>query len=160
MKSKKVGFTIGKFAPLHKGHQYLIETALKEMDRFVIVIYETDLTKIDIDVRANWLRKLYPEAEIRYALNAPKQYGLDNESVQIQMKYLMNIIKDLKPTHFYSSEPYGESVANYLGIIDRRVDTERKKVPINSTKIRNNVKENKKWLDNIVYNDIKKELCI
>ena len=29
---KKVGFTIGKFAPLHKGHQYLIETALKEMD--------------------------------------------------------------------------------------------------------------------------------
>ena len=31
-KKEKIGFTIGKFAPLHKGHQYLIETALKEME--------------------------------------------------------------------------------------------------------------------------------
>ena len=30
--SKNIGFTIGKFAPLHKGHQLLIETAIKEMD--------------------------------------------------------------------------------------------------------------------------------
>ena len=30
MHSKKIGFTIGKFAPLHKGHQLLIETAIKE----------------------------------------------------------------------------------------------------------------------------------
>ena len=29
---KNIGFTIGKFAPLHKGHQYLIEKALEEMD--------------------------------------------------------------------------------------------------------------------------------
>lgn len=28
MNNKKIGFTIGKFAPLHKGHQFLIETAL------------------------------------------------------------------------------------------------------------------------------------
>ena len=26
MENKKIGFTIGKFAPFHKGHQYLIET--------------------------------------------------------------------------------------------------------------------------------------
>ena len=29
---EKIGFTIGKFAPLHKGHQLLLETALKELD--------------------------------------------------------------------------------------------------------------------------------
>ncbi len=43
---KKIGFTIGKFAPLHKGHQFLIETAMKEMDEFYIVVYDTDLIKI------------------------------------------------------------------------------------------------------------------
>ena len=43
---KKIGFTIGKFAPLHKGHQYLIETALKEMDKFYVIIYETEVIKI------------------------------------------------------------------------------------------------------------------
>ena len=30
MENKSIGFTIGKFAPLHKGHQLLIETAIKE----------------------------------------------------------------------------------------------------------------------------------
>ena len=44
--NKKVGFTIGKFAPLHKGHQYLIETALKEMDKMIVVVYDTDLIDI------------------------------------------------------------------------------------------------------------------
>ena len=29
---KKVGLTLGKFAPMHQGHQYVIETALAEMD--------------------------------------------------------------------------------------------------------------------------------
>ena len=28
----KTGFTIGKFAPFHKGHEFLIESALKEVD--------------------------------------------------------------------------------------------------------------------------------
>ena len=40
---KKIGFTIGKFAPWHKGHQFLIETALKEMDEFYVVIYDTNV---------------------------------------------------------------------------------------------------------------------
>ena len=28
---KKRGLTLGKFAPFHKGHEYLIETALEEV---------------------------------------------------------------------------------------------------------------------------------
>ena len=35
---KKTGLILGKFAPLHKGHQFMIETALKEMDELVILI--------------------------------------------------------------------------------------------------------------------------
>ena len=53
----KIGFTIGKFAPLHKGHQYLIEKGLKEMDKFYVIIYETDVTKIPLETRANWIKK-------------------------------------------------------------------------------------------------------
>ena len=40
MYNKNIGFTIGKFAPLHKGHQLLIETALKEMDEVYVVVNE------------------------------------------------------------------------------------------------------------------------
>ena len=100
---EKIGFTIGKFAPLHKGHQYLIETALKEMDKVIVVVYDTDVIDIEAEKRANWIKELYPNVEIRFAHNPPSKYGLDEESVNIQMKYLSEIIKDEVPTHFYSS---------------------------------------------------------
>ena len=155
MKKEKIGFTIGKFAPLHKGHQYLIETAMSEMDKFIVVIYETDLINIPTEVRANWIKTLYPNVEIRYAINPPNQQGLDAESVSIQMEYLNDIISDIDPTHFYSSEPYGKCVADSLNIIDRRVDNKREKINISATQIRNNIEIGKECLEKIVYTDCK-----
>ena len=152
---KKVGFTIGKFAPLHKGHQYLIETAMKEMDEFYIVVYDTDIIKNSVEERADWIRKLYPKAHIIYAFNSPKQYGLDKESVNIQMEYLSKLIKDIPVTHFYSSEPYGEKVAEYLNINNRIVDKERIAVPISANKIRKDSYTNSKYLEGFVYKEFK-----
>lgn len=153
MNETKIGFTIGKFAPFHKGHQYLIETALKEMNKFYVVIYETDLIKNSIQERAEWIKEKYPEVEILYAENPPKQYGLDDKSIEIQMKYLCPIIEKVKPTHFYSSEPYGKYVAEYLNIVDRRVDQKREEYPISATQIRDDIKKNKKWLEKNVYKE-------
>lgn len=155
--NKKVGFTIGKFAPLHKGHQYLIETALDEMDKMIVVVYDTDVIDIETEKRAEWIKKLYPNVEIKFAHNPPAQYGLDDESVKIQMEYLTKIMENENPTHFYSSEKYGASVAKYMNLVDRRVDNERVKVPIRAEIIRNNIEENKKWLENNVYEDYVKK---
>ncbi len=154
--NKKIGFTIGKFAPLHKGHQFLIETALKEMDKMIVIVYDTDLIDIPTEKRAEWIKELYPNVEIKFAHNPPKQYGLDEESVNIQMEYLTKIVGDEKPTHFYSSEKYGASVAKYMNLVDRRVDNEREIVPIRATIVRENLEENKKWIEPKVYDDCKK----
>ncbi len=151
---EKIGFTIGKFAPFHKGHQFLIETGLKEMDKFFIVLYETNVLDIDINTRAKWINKLYPQIKIYFAKNPPEQYGLDDQSVKIQMEYLIKIIKNEKPTHFYSSEPYGKYVSKYLGIVDRQVDLKRKTIPINGTLIRQDIESNKEWISDIVYKDL------
>jgi len=153
---KKIGFTIGKFAPLHKGHQYLIETALKEMDEFYVIIYETNLINIPTEVRANWIKTLYPTVKVLVAVNPPNQYGLDNEIVKIQMKYLIKIIDNIKVTHFYSSELYGEKVSEYLNIVDRRIDHARMIVPISASKIRENLDKYKNYLEPMVYKDMKK----
>lgn len=153
---KKIGFTIGKFAPFHKGHQYLIETALAECDEFYVVVYETDVISVDVKTRAKWIKDLYPEVHILYGLNPPGQYGLDKDSVEIQMKYLSNIIKDIHPTTFYSSEPYGKCVAEYLNIEDRQVDKSRIKYPISGTMVRENIEKHKMWLHLSVYNHIKR----
>lgn len=157
---KKIGFTIGKFAPLHKGHQFLIETALKEMDEFYVVIYDTNVINIDVKKRAGWIKKLYPKVKIIYAYNSPKQYGLDSESVNIQMEYLSKIIKDIPVTHFYSSELYGEKVAEYLHIENRLVDFNRTQHPINATKIRENYNQGIKYLEEFVYKDLEENNTI
>ena len=141
----KVGFTIGKFAPLHKGHQYLIEKGIKEMDKFYVVVYETKLIKNTLEERAKWIKDIYPEVEILYAKNPPSKYGLDKESVKIQTDYLKNIIKNIPVTHFYSSEPYGKYVAEEFKIQDVQVDRKRKKFSISATKIRQNMEINKKY---------------
>ena len=153
----KIGFTIGKFAPFHKGHQYLIETALKEMDKVVVVVYDTDLIDVPTIKRAEWIKNIYPEVEIRIAEKPPSKYGLDDDSVKVQMEYLTNIIDDIKPTHFYSSEPYGKCVAEYMNIVDRRVDNGRIHIPIHASSLRENLENNKKWIDNKIYKELKKE---
>lgn len=48
------GLTLGKFAPLHRGHQFLIETALGEVDELVVIAYDSPhVTNVPLPVRAN-----------------------------------------------------------------------------------------------------------
>ena len=144
--NKKIGFTIGKFAPFHKGHEYLIETALKKMDEFYIVVYDTPQFNIDIETKTKWILKSFPNVKIIKAFNSPKQYGLDEQSVKIQMEYLSKVIKDIPVNYFYSSEEYGKYVAEYLGIKNVVVDKERIKYPISATMIRNNMEKYKNYI--------------
>ncbi len=54
----KRGLTLGKFAPLHKGHQLVIETALAEMDEAIVIIYDApESTEVPLNVRSNWLKE-------------------------------------------------------------------------------------------------------
>ncbi len=146
MNSKKIGFTIGKFAPFHKGHAYLIETALKEMDEFYVVVYDTPEFNIDINTKIKWITKKFPSVKILNAFNSPKQFGLDDKSVKIQMDYLKEIIKDIDVGYFYSSEEYGKYVARYLNIENKIVDRERIKFPISGTLLRNSRELQKIWM--------------
>lgn len=152
----KIGFTIGKFAPLHKGHQYLMEKALREMDEFYVIIYETNVTKIPIETRANWIKQIYPQIKLIYAKNPPSQYGLDEESVKIQINYLKKIIDRIPVTHFYNSEPYGKFVARDLSVEEVQVDRKREKFPISASAIRSDIKGKEFLIDEVVYRDLKK----
>ena len=69
------------------------------------------------------------------------------------MEYLTKIIDKYQVTHFYSSEPYGEKVAKYLNIVDRRIDNLRINYPISGTNIRKEIEKYKNSLPEIVYKD-------
>ena len=150
----KTGFTIGKFAPFHKGHEFLIGTALNEVDELYVVVYDTPKLDIDIDTKINWIKDRYPGVKIIKAFDSPKQYGLDKDSVKVQMEYLEKQLGGVKPNVFYSSELYGEEVAKWMNIPHRMVDLERKNVPIGASKIRKDLEGNKQFLNDEVYSDL------
>ena len=72
---KKIGLTLGKYAPLHKGHQYIIERMLAENDEAVVIIYDTGHTHIPLPVRADWIRRLYPSVRVIEAWDSPVPPG-------------------------------------------------------------------------------------
>jgi len=56
------GLTLGKFAPFHKGHQFLIEAALSQMDEVILIIYEArEATSVPLNIRAGWILPKYLE---------------------------------------------------------------------------------------------------
>ena len=70
---KKIGFTIGKYAPYHIGHKYLIETAVKNMDKFYVVVYDTPELNIKMEDKIKWIQRDFPKVKILKAYNSPKQ---------------------------------------------------------------------------------------
>lgn len=154
-----VGLTLGKFAPLHKGHQYLIETAIAEMDRVIVVIYDSsDTTNIPLTVRANWLRTLYPSVEVLEAWDGPAETGYSSEVKRLQENYIIKLLDGQRITNFYSSEFYGEHMSQALQAVNRRVDEKRSVVPISGTMVRKDSFANKDYLHPMVYKDLIKKV--
>lgn len=157
---EKVGLIIGKFAPLHKGHEYLIKKALNEIDKLYIFVYETNLIDVSIEVREEWINNVFKDDRIKTikATNPPKQYGMDKESIEIQLSYIDKIIREnniKRITHLFSSEEYGEYIAKRLNAKNILVDKERINIPVNATNIRKNIEKYKKYLSMEVYEELK-----
>ncbi len=156
---RKRGLTLGKFAPFHKGHEYLIQTALSEVDELYVLIYDTDLISVPLQVRAGWIKKLYPQVKIIEAWDGPEGYGDTPEIKKVQEDYILKRLGNIKITHFYSSEFYGDHVSKALGAVDRRVDEGRSQISISGTALRENTYELKEYLSEVVYNDLIIKIC-
>ncbi len=151
---KKMGLTLGKFAPLHKGHQHMIETALREMDELCVMIYDSDLTDIPLHVRSRWIRTLYPNAHVIEAWDGPQVVGDTPVIKKLHEDYILSRLKGIPITHFYCNEFYGEHVSRALGAQNRQIDYTRKAFPISSTMIREDPYRYRQFLHPLVYGDL------
>lgn len=154
----KTGFTLGKYAPFHKGHEYVITTALKEMDHVIVIIYNaSDVTNIPTWKRADWIHSIFPNVEIIIAEDGPRETGYTSEIIESQNNYLKHILEKRNIHSFYSSEKYGYYVSKALNCNNRIVDIKREMIPINATRIREikNIQLIKEFVSKSVYDDIK-----
>jgi NadR type nicotinamide-nucleotide adenylyltransferase len=151
----RIGLTLGKYAPLHRGHQLVIETALAEMDRVIVLIYDCpETTPVPLTVRARWIRALYPSAEVIEAWDGPTEVGNTPEIKRRHEDYLLQILGKRGVTHFYSSEFYGEHVSQAFGAVNRLVDCKRDSFPISGTAIRDHPFAFRDHIPPLVYRDL------
>lgn len=152
---KTHGLTLGKFAPLHKGHQLVIETALAEMDAVSIIIYDApETTSIPLNIRSNWIKGLYPKVKVIEAWDGPTEVGDTPEIKRKHEKYIIEHLKVSGITHFYSSEFYGEHMSIALGAINRLVNPSRTVIPVSGVNIRGNPFLYREYISPIVYQDL------
>lgn len=151
---KTLGLTLGKFAPLHKGHQYMFETALQEVDELIVVIYDTTVMPVPLHIRAGWIRELYPQVRVIEAWDGPDGYSDDREHEIREEQYILGLLNGEQVTHFYSSEFYGDHMSRALGAVDRRVDEPRGQVPVSATMIRSDPYRYREFISGIVYRDL------
>ena len=118
------GLIIGRFLPLHRGHQYLIDTALTIVSHLTICVRDTQDATIPLTTRMAWLKEMYPEAQV---IGMPDlEDDLDTQAWVTHTQSFLGFTPDI----FFSSETYGDDFAKILGIRHFMVDQARLAFPV------------------------------
>lgn len=137
----KHGFICGKFLPFHTGHEALIRFALERCEQLTVLVCASDQENISGRLRAEWIRASFPHLLRLYIQVLPyleSQLPNTSESSQAVSKLWAKEFQRWVPETdvMFSSEPYGEFVADFMGIQHELFDQARESVPISATQIR------------------------
>jgi HTH-type transcriptional repressor of NAD biosynthesis genes len=106
------GLVAGRFLPVHRGHQFLIDFARARCKELVIAVRKQPGDNIDHRQRLGWLRELYPKCKVI----GDEDYG----SIHA----------------VFSSEKGHQELADRLGARLVLCDPERRMVPISASRVR------------------------
>ena len=113
MSKETTALVVGKFAPLHVGHQLLIETAIKTADHVVVLCWSNpDFTFADSAARAAWIRELYPAVRVVVPSGAPTNESPD----AVHQEFTSVLLADfgISVDYVITGEDYGDSLAERL----------------------------------------------
>lgn len=126
-----LGVVIGKFLPPHRGHHFLIDTALSRCGTVVVIICEKPSDPIPGHHRRAWLQEMHPAADVRLI---DDRYDENDSRIWAE-----NTIRWLgrAPDAVFTSEHYGDAYAAHMGCRHVMVDQPRQAVPCSGTAVRN-----------------------
>lgn len=152
------GLVLGKFAPFHKGHQSLVDAALRETDKVYVMIYDCPkVIDIPLKKRAEWIRKIYPQVCVIEVPEGPPDSKNDPDIMRQHEEFIKEHLPE-PVTHMFSSEWYGDYVSKSLGAKNIQVDPSRVKIPVSGTVIRKEPTRYKEFVHPIVYKDLIKKV--
>lgn len=136
----KRGLVLGKFHPLHIGHIELIEFAMAQCDELIVLVCASDKESIPGKNRLNWVKQGFAKTQsVKPILLEYNENELPNTSVssrEVSRIWALKIKKCLPSINVvFSSEPYGDFLAEYLMCQHTIYDVNRTKIKISASKI-------------------------
>lgn len=158
----KRGLVIGKFLPLHKGHEAMIRFAQTRCSELTVLLGVTAGETIPGHIRYKWLWETFrsePGIRIEYTDDPLPDAPVSSRDVsKVWADYLS---KRFPGTGIiFSSEKYGEYLAEYMQIEHQPFDPERSAVPVSATMIRNSPHRYWEFISDAVKPYYTKKICI
>lgn len=161
------GLVVGKFAPLHLGHEYLIRHAVARCEHLLILSYsKPEFARCDVAQRRLWLAARFPDCKslviddgwLESACRArdipchpmPRNDASDGEH-QRWLAWLLDQVLGRQPDVIFCSEDYGPATARTLSeafgkpVFAEVLDRERVSVPISASAIRSSPALARRW---------------
>ncbi|MBI2064658.1 MAG: adenylyltransferase/cytidyltransferase family protein, partial [Candidatus Yanofskybacteria bacterium] len=136
-KKYKTGVVVGKFYPPHKGHHYLINTALENTENLTVLVCAKKEQLIPGELRAKWIEEIHPDANVMLIDdNIPEDQTPENYS-KAWADYTIKLL-GYAPDVAFTSEEYGKRWSQYMGSEHFLVDMERNTIPCSGTLVRSN----------------------
>jgi HTH-type transcriptional regulator, transcriptional repressor of NAD biosynthesis genes len=160
MSSKRfeLGLVVGKFAPLHRGHEHLVAQAAAACERLLVLSYSRpEFERCGVETRRAWMAARWPAHEClaiddAWLADTCAARGIAQRAIPhnaeddlTQQRFLAWLLRDVlrrAPDAMFCSEAYGPPCAALLSRELARpvacvlVDVARAAVPISATRLR------------------------
>jgi HTH-type transcriptional regulator, transcriptional repressor of NAD biosynthesis genes len=179
----KRGLVVGKFCPLHKGHELLINRAQEACEELLVVSYtKPEFPGLEPARREGWLRAQFPQAQIVVLDDArlaalcavrgvPARSLPHNDDEGDEHRHFMGwlcwTVLALPVDVVFSSEDYGPGFARVLerhyamGVVAHvSVDPARALVPVSGTLVRQDPQAHSAFLSPVVRAHFVTRVCV
>jgi NadR type nicotinamide-nucleotide adenylyltransferase len=187
LKPFKRGLVVGKFSPLHRGHELVIRRAFEMCAEVVVISYSNpELPGCEAARREQWLSELFPRARRLVVTDQwlHERFSRSPESVTMPANaaearahrrftgFLCLQALGTTVDGVFTSEDYGDGFAQELTKYFREhdpaapevrhvlVDRARQEAPISGTLIRADLETHRHWLSPCVYASFVPRICI
>ena len=127
------GVVCGRFLPVHRGHQYVIDVARGSVEDLLVLVFSSPRDPIAGAVRVRWLRELYPDISVEL---------VDRDVSVVDLGELVRAVahhREDPPRYFFASELEYAHAAIALGATFVPVDPTRVVFPTSGTSLRADV---------------------
>ena len=173
---QRVGLTLGKFLPFHRGHELLIRTAHDICPLLVVLVGVSPDDKYSFEQRKAWILScINPSADNQVLVikqaeldkNAPK----DKDGTITDESYWERWTSDTRSIldridvtsrlgFVFTSDKYGERIATELGVMWVPIDPGREFIPTSGTAVRSDLYKEWKNLPKPTRRDLVKTVAV